>query len=43
MESAEIVIGIVVTILIALIMVFSMYKIWKIESENPTENLTPKE
>lgn len=43
MDSFEIITGIVVTIIVALIMVFSIYKIWKIEDKNPTENLTPKE
>lgn len=42
MDSVEIVTGIVVTVLITLIMVFSIFKIWQIEEESPTEDLTPK-
>jgi len=43
MDSFEVIIGIIVTIIIAMIMFFSMYKIWKIEEKNPTEEITLKE
>lgn len=43
MDLFEFIIGTIVTLVIGLVMLLSIYKIWKLEDENPTEGLTPKE
>ena len=42
MNSAEIPIGIVVTLILAVLLAYVIFKVWALEKERPTETIIPK-
>lgn len=42
MNDAEIGIGIVVTLVLAAVLVYAVFKIWAVETHRPTESIVPK-